>query len=78
MKAYAKSPIGANSEVEADAGSGEDEIPADFDPDEHPIIDPHYLGLVPSGVREVWWSISTKGPRLPAEPGVILLDGGRE
>ncbi len=28
-------------------------------------------------VRRVWWDQARLGYRLPAEPGVILLEGGR-
>jgi hypothetical protein len=28
-------------------------------------------------VRQVWWNQARLGHRLPAEPGVILIDGGR-
>lgn len=29
-----------------------------------------------SGVREVYWSLARQGHRLPAQRGVILIDGG--
>ena len=29
-------------------------------------------------VREIWWRELRLGNRPPAEPGVILLDGGRQ
>ena len=29
-------------------------------------------------LRQVWWRQKAQGLRLPAEPGVILIDGGAE
>ena len=46
----------------------------DFDPDEHPIIARHWFGLE---LRDLWWRQLWLGHRLPVEPGVILIDGGR-
>ena len=28
-------------------------------------------------VRRAWWRLSTEGQRLPAERGLIVIDGGR-
>lgn len=33
--------------------------------------------LVYAQVRELWWRQRREGNRLPAEPGVILIQGGR-
>ncbi len=29
-------------------------------------------------LRQLWWSLNSQGYRLPAEPGVILIDGGAD
>ena len=28
-------------------------------------------------VRQVWWNQAARGHRLPAEPGIIVIDGKR-
>ena len=43
----------------------------------HPIIAQHYFGLELREVREVFWDLARQGHHLPAEHGVILLEGGR-
>ena len=40
---------------------------------EHPITD---RNLLLGHLRAVWWSHWREGTRLPAERGVILIDGG--
>ncbi len=49
----------------------------DFDPDEHPILARHWFGLDLCDVRQVFWNNVRLGHRLPADHGVILIDGGR-
>jgi hypothetical protein len=51
--------------------------PRDFDPDEYPILARHWFGLEARDVREVFWDLARQGHHLPAEHGVILLEGGR-
>ena len=53
------------------------DLPPDFDPDLHPILARHWFGVHPHGVSALWWRFAGLGHRLPAEPGIILLDGGR-
>jgi hypothetical protein len=48
-------------------------LPPDFDPKTCPIIAAHWFGLE---LRDLWWRQLRLGHRLPAEPGVILLEGG--
>ena len=44
---------------------------------DHPTAPSSPLSIVDlSGVREVYWSLTRQGHRLPAEPGVILINGG--
>ena len=46
---------------------------------DHPIAPLPPLSIVElSRVREVYWSLTRQGHRLPAEPGVILINGGAE
>ena len=52
------------------------DLPPDFDPDLCPIIACHWFGIHPHGVTSLWWRFAGLGHRLPAEPGVIILDGG--
>ncbi len=55
------------------------DLPADFDPDQHPILACHWFGIDPHElheVREVYWSLAREVYPPTAEPGVILLDGG--
>jgi hypothetical protein len=40
---------------------------------EHPITD---RNLLLGHLRAVWWNHWREGTRLPAERGVILIDGG--
>ena len=51
--------------------------PPDFDPDLHPILARHWFGIYPHGVSALWWSLTKQGVELPAEHGVILIEGGR-
>jgi hypothetical protein len=51
--------------------------PPDLDPKTHRIIAQHYFGVDLRAVRETWWSFAREGVELPAQKGVILLDGGR-
>ena len=44
---------------------------------EHPILAVHWFGVHPHGVSALWWRFAGLGHRLPAQPGIILLDGGR-
>ena len=53
------------------------DLPPDFDPDLHPILTRHWFGVHTHGVSSLWWRFAGLGHRLPAEPGIILLDGGR-
>ena len=53
------------------------DLPANFDPTEHPILAVHWFGVHPHGVSALWWRFAGLGHRLPAQPGIILLDGGR-
>ena len=55
----------------------EDNFPIDFDPQACPILAAHYFGLELRDVREVFWSRARQGYPPAAEPGVILLAGGR-
>ncbi len=52
-------------------------IPEHFDPAEFPIIATHFLGIEVRDVRETWWDLARQGYPPTAEPGVILLAGGR-
>ncbi len=52
-------------------------IPEHFDPAEFPIIATHFLGIELRDVRETWWDLARQGYPPAAEPGVILLAGGR-
>ncbi len=54
------------------------DLPADFDPDLSPILARHWFGVHPHGVSALWWRFAGLGHRLPAEPGIILIDGGRD
>ena len=29
-------------------------------------------------VRQIWWNLNADGHRLPAEPGIISIDGDRQ
>ena len=53
------------------------DLPPDFDPDEHPILARHWFGVHPQGVSALWWRFAGLGHRLPAEKGVIVVQGGR-
>jgi hypothetical protein len=50
------------------------ELPADFDPDQHPILACHWFGIDPQELRDLWWRQLRLGHRLPTEGGVI--EGG--
>jgi hypothetical protein len=52
-------------------------IPKGFDAARFPIIATHFFGIELSDVREVYWSLAQQGFPPMAEPGVILLAGGR-
>ena len=53
------------------------DLPANFSPDQHPILARHWFGVEAREVRQVWWNQIRLGNRLPAEPGVIVLDGAQ-
>jgi hypothetical protein len=53
------------------------DLPPDFDPDEHPILAHHWFGLELRDGREIFWNYVRLGHRLPADHGVIVIDGGR-
>jgi hypothetical protein len=53
------------------------DLPPGFDAALHPILAVHWFGVHPHGVSALWWSLTRQGVDLPAEPGIILLDGGR-
>ncbi len=53
------------------------DLPPDFDQDLNPILARHWFGVHTHGVSSLWWRFAGLGHRLPAEPGIILLDGGR-
>ncbi len=58
----------------------EPDFPPDFNPDLHPILAVHWFGLDPQellDVRQTWWGLARQGYPPTAEPGVILLAGGR-
>ncbi len=54
------------------------DLPPDFDPDLNPILARHWFGVHPNGVSALWWRLAGLRHRLPAEPGIILIDGGRD
>ncbi len=56
--------------------SSNPELPPDLH-ETHPIIARHYFGLELREVREIFWDLARLGYRLPAEKGVILIDGER-
>ena len=37
---------------------------------------PPLRALPLNDLRAIWWSLNSQGCRLPAEPGIILIDGG--
>ena len=51
------------------------DLPPDFDPDLHPIIAEHWFGLDLCEVRQVFWNQAHLGHRLPAQKGVIVIEG---
>ena len=51
-------------------------LPADLDPEINPIIARHFFGVDLRDVRETWWSFARQGVELPAERGVIVIEGG--
>ena len=53
------------------------DLPADFDPDLHPILARHWFGIGLQDVRDLWWRQARLRHRLPAEPDVSVRDGGR-
>jgi hypothetical protein len=53
------------------------DVPIDFDPDLNPILARHWFGVHPHGVTSLWWRFAGLGHRLPAELGVIVIEGGR-
>jgi len=53
------------------------DFPPDFDPDLNPIIAQHWFGHPPHGLATIWWRFARQGHRLPAERGVIVIEGGR-
>ncbi len=56
------------------------DLPPDFDPTACPILAAHWFGIDPyelRDVRDTWWDLARQGYPPTAEPGVILLDGGR-
>ena len=68
-------PTTSNGTASSRSTSGET-LPLDF-PETHPIIAQHYFGLELREVREIFWDLARLGYRLPAEKGVILIDGER-
>jgi hypothetical protein len=42
---------------------------------EYPEDIPTYIEL--QELAAIWWRLSSAGAHLPAEPGVIVIDGGR-
>jgi hypothetical protein len=52
--------------------------PPGFDSKACPILATHWLGLEPQDVREVYWNQVRLGHRLPAQHGVIVLDGAQQ
>jgi hypothetical protein len=55
----------------------EPDIPPDLDPEIYPIIARHFYGVDLHVVRQLFWDLARLGNRLPAERGVILIEGGR-
>ena len=53
------------------------DLPADFDPDLHPILARHWFGIELQDVRDLWWRQARLGHRRPTEPNVIVLVGGQ-
>ena len=53
------------------------DLPANFDPDLNPILARHWFRIDPQELGDMWWRQLRLGHRLPAEPGVIPIDGGR-
>ena len=53
------------------------DLPADFDPTEHPILARHWFGVHPREVCALSWRFARQGHRLPPELNVILINGGR-
>ena len=52
-------------------------VPPNFDPKLNPILAHHWFGVHPQGVSALWWRLAGLGQRLPAEKGVIVVQGGR-
>ena len=57
--------------------SSDPALPPDLDPETHRIIAMHFYGVDLRDVRETWWDLARQGYPPTAEPGVILLAGGR-
>ncbi len=55
----------------------EHDLPPDLNPETHRIIATHFYGVDLSDVRQTWWGLARQGYPPTAEPGVILLAGGR-
>ena len=84
MNSYMKTTTGATA--------ARPNIPEDFDPAECPILARHWFGVPPpfapstfariddiasAEVRRLYWRLRAQGVELPAERGMILIDGGR-
>ncbi len=53
-------------------------LPGDFDSERFPILATHWFGLESQDVREVYWNQVRLGDRLPAQHGVIVLNGAQQ
>ena len=65
----------------ATGANSDPELPPDLDPETHPIIATHFYGLdlrEARALREVYWNQVRLGDRLPAQHGVIVLDGAQQ
>jgi hypothetical protein len=70
-------PSSIASDPPATWSSSVPDLPTDFDPDLNPILAQHWFGIDPQELRDMWWRQLRLGHRLPAEPGTILIEGGR-